>query len=776
MISCSSYPFLLADNSILKRVLNIPSLVECIYHCRDNVRCTSVTYFKNVCILNKVNIKDFQELAVSTAERPGVYSYAEKICLEAARECSDAWQIEKVLHKELIYTQGDFAQVPAETSMDCYRKCISNDLFKCRSAVWIEKTKSCTISVHNRATLNGNTVLTPNIDAQYMENSCFEETKRRCTFEPLMNRMVNYIDTTISEVKDHMDCRTYCLGANYPCRSYSYNPEKVSCYLSHHSSSTVSRRLAYKPAGINIQTFELVACYGLQLECLADRFVAEITTNRLFNGKVYIKNFEDDCVNDVNNSLAFRFEVKYEDEKCHARQLDKGFFLIDFVIQYFDNIVTFNDIWLSTTCQYDIRDQTLTIPDDLGVYDIKPTDYDDMLSQMPRIDLAVVYPNGSYIAETSNVGSLLILRFEPLEKTTFGFIVKRLVATDAKDNSTEVILLEDGCPVPPYLVSAPYLNASNVQVDFKAFKYTKSKFVRFMAVVGACDDDCNPIQCKLPDDEITNEETLTISQITDAEDDGYVDYDSDRIFEEKIVLSNPIELTDNEENDNDNGIIRKTRSIEDENNPESTALKKSRENEMKEMIYIGLGKMLALINRILDWFKSLFWKEEMELTLVGLQYSGKTTFVNVIASGQFSEDMIPTVGFNMRKVTKGNVTIKVWDIGGQPRFRSMWERYCRGVNAIVYMVDAADLEKMEASRNELHSLLDKPQLAGIPVLVLGNKRDLPGALDETGLIERMNLSSIQDREICCYSISCKEKDNIDITLQWLIAHSKSQSR
>ncbi|RWW36514.1 hypothetical protein BHE74_00058459, partial [Ensete ventricosum] len=42
------------------------------------------------------------------------------------------------------------------------------------------------------------------------------------------------------------------------------------------------------------------------------------------------------------------------------------------------------------------------------------------------------------------------------------------------------------------------------------------------------------------------------------------------------------------------------------------------------------------------------------------------------------------VGFNMRKVTKGNVTIKLWDLGGQPRFRSMWERYCRGVSAIVY--------------------------------------------------------------------------------------------
>ncbi|XP_015904184.1 ADP-ribosylation factor-like protein 8B-A [Parasteatoda tepidariorum] len=185
--------------------------------------------------------------------------------------------------------------------------------------------------------------------------------------------------------------------------------------------------------------------------------------------------------------------------------------------------------------------------------------------------------------------------------------------------------------------------------------------------------------------------------------------------------------------------------------------------------------MIALINRFLDWIKSLFWKEEMELTLVGLQYSGKTTFLNVISSGQFCEDMIPTVGFNLKKVTRGNVTIKLWDLGGQPRFRSMWERYCRGVNAIVYMVDAADLEKIEASRNELHNLLDKPQLAGIPVLVLGNKRDLPNALDEKEIIEQMNLSAIQDREICCYSISCKEKDNIDITLQWLISHSKSSS-
>jgi GTPase SAR1 family protein len=48
-------------------------------------------------------------------------------------------------------------------------------------------------------------------------------------------------------------------------------------------------------------------------------------------------------------------------------------------------------------------------------------------------------------------------------------------------------------------------------------------------------------------------------------------------------------------------------------------------------LWVKTAKMIALMNRILDWFRSLFWKEEMELTLVGLQYSGKTTFVNVIA-------------------------------------------------------------------------------------------------------------------------------------------------
>ncbi|KNC52212.1 ADP-ribosylation factor-like protein 8A [Thecamonas trahens ATCC 50062] len=185
-----------------------------------------------------------------------------------------------------------------------------------------------------------------------------------------------------------------------------------------------------------------------------------------------------------------------------------------------------------------------------------------------------------------------------------------------------------------------------------------------------------------------------------------------------------------------------------------------------------MAAVKRLFQSFVSWIKNLFWKQEMELTLVGLNNSGKTTLVNVISSGEFREDMIPTVGFNMRKVQKGNVTIKLWDIGGQSRFRSMWERYCRGVSAIVYVVDAADHAVIEQSREELHALLSKVQLSGIPLLVLGNKNDLPEALSSEDLIEALDLQSITNREVCCFSISAKDGVNIDITLEWLVKHSK----
>jgi len=177
--------------------------------------------------------------------------------------------------------------------------------------------------------------------------------------------------------------------------------------------------------------------------------------------------------------------------------------------------------------------------------------------------------------------------------------------------------------------------------------------------------------------------------------------------------------------------------------------------------------MASFFTSIYTWFSALFFAKHAEISVVGLQASGKTSFVNVLGSGQWTEDVIPTVAFNLRKVRKGNVTMKIWDVAGQPKFRTMWERYCNGVDAIVFVVDSTDKEKFETARFELHSLLSNPHLGGVPLLVLGNKSDIDGHASVTEIIQALQLDKIQNRPVSCYSCSMRSQHNLDIVTQWL---------
>jgi len=172
-------------------------------------------------------------------------------------------------------------------------------------------------------------------------------------------------------------------------------------------------------------------------------------------------------------------------------------------------------------------------------------------------------------------------------------------------------------------------------------------------------------------------------------------------------------------------------------------------------------------NKLLDWIRSIFFSKELELTILGLQNAGKSTFVNVLATGKFDEDQIPTIGFNFRKLKKGKVEFKLWDLGGQQRFRDSWEKYCRTSSAIVFVIDSADIGTFDIAKVQLKQLLQWPSVEGVPLLVLGNKNDLQGALDEKGIIDAMELNNIKDRTVACYSISCKNMNNIDTALKWL---------
>lgn len=70
-------------------------------------------------------------------------------------------------------------------------------------------------------------------------------------------------------------------------------------------------------------------------------------------------------------------------------------------------------------------------------------------------------------------------------------------------------------------------------------------------------------------------------------------------------------------------------------------------------------------------------------------------------------------------------------------FLAMWERYCRGVSAIVYVLDASAHDSMDIAKKELFELLEKESLKNIPLLVLANKNDVKGALGVNEVIEKM---------------------------------------
>ncbi len=74
---------------------------------------------------------------------------------------------------------------------------------------------------------------------------------------------------------------------------------------------------------------------------------------------------------------------------------------------------------------------------------------------------------------------------------------------------------------------------------------------------------------------------------------------------------------------------------------------------------------------------------------------------------------------------------------------------------------------MDVAKLQLQYLLNWPSLYDIPLLVLGNKNDLVESLNVAQLINAMDLGSIKDRIVACYSISCKNGNQLDTVLKWL---------
>lgn len=166
-------------------------------------------------------------------------------------------------------------------------------------------------------------------------------------------------------------------------------------------------------------------------------------------------------------------------------------------------------------------------------------------------------------------------------------------------------------------------------------------------------------------------------------------------------------------------------------------------------------------------FDKLFSKREYRVLLLGLDNAGKTTILFNLKLGEVVAS-VPTVGFNVEKLEYKNVEFSAWDVGGQDKIRRLWKHYYDGTDALIYVVDSSDTDRIEESRKELAKLLDADELKDASVLVYANKQDMPQAVNCSRMSEAMGLHKLRGREWYIQGCCGTNGDGLHAGLDWLV--------
>ncbi|XP_071519598.1 uncharacterized protein [Panulirus ornatus] len=140
-------------------------------------------------------------------------------------------------------------------------------------------------------------------------------------------------------------------------------------------------------------------------------------------------------------------------------------------------------------------------------------------------------------------------------------------------------------------------------------------------------------------------------------------------------------------------------------------------------------------------------KRPVTLLLVGLDNAGKTTAAKGIV-GESVEDVAPTVGFAPECIEYRGCEITIYDLGGGSKIRPVWAKYYSEVHGVIFVVDSSNSARIRECRDVLLNLLANEKISGKPVLVLANKQDVEGAMDEIDLVESLNVEQVVNKYKC----------------------------
>ncbi|CAH8857453.1 unnamed protein product [Trichobilharzia szidati] len=153
-------------------------------------------------------------------------------------------------------------------------------------------------------------------------------------------------------------------------------------------------------------------------------------------------------------------------------------------------------------------------------------------------------------------------------------------------------------------------------------------------------------------------------------------------------------------------------------------------------------------------------------TTEGLDGAGKTTILYRLQVGEVVTT-IPTIGFNVETVVHKNLKFQVWDLGGQTSIRPYWRCYYSNTDAIIYVVDSMDRDRVGISKQELFSMLEEEELRGAVLVILANKQDISGCMSISEVAQSLGLAAIKNRRYQLFKTSALKGEGLEEAMDWL---------
>nr|XP_043897684.1 ADP-ribosylation factor-like 10 isoform X1 [Solea senegalensis] len=131
-----------------------------------------------------------------------------------------------------------------------------------------------------------------------------------------------------------------------------------------------------------------------------------------------------------------------------------------------------------------------------------------------------------------------------------------------------------------------------------------------------------------------------------------------------------------------------------------------------------------------------------QVLVLGLDGAGKSSLLRGMVPAESTAQTRhsrPTHGFNFVSLDTGVCRLDFLEIGSSEELRRHWSEYVKHSHILVFVVDSTDQQRLPLAKAELHRLLGaEPRL---PVVVLGNKQDKPGAVSVCELHDALSLHS-----------------------------------